>query len=312
MTAACLAVAPNAFAQHRKHRERAPVDTVKEAPEIKPDVLTLRYKPQAGTLLYNIKTEINQHVRTDRIEMTGMLTSVAQLALHNVSIDYKKGHWSFDRYFTRFEISGHQLTGDSLSLRENQAVNRITRLTFDMRGNELVRDVIDSIKLFNAEAQTNAYFFQPPRMLIPLPEYGVTYGDAWQEHTTDTIAVRDTVNIGITTGSFVYDVSRTYQLARLLDTMGSYLAMIVAVDSGQFSGHQSNTVTGAALRTHGPLSGSDTTYLDLFSGRVLKRSSHMAIPASVEVANSVPFTDRLDVRSVVSLSESNAKKIGED
>lgn len=306
-----VAVQP-AIAQHQRPHRHAVTVAPKDTPEIKPDMMTLRYKPQAGTLLYNMKTEIDQHVHTDRADLNGMLTGTAQLALHNVSIDYKKGLWSFDRYFTRFEVAGRELSGDSLMLHETQAIFKITRLTFEMRGNEIKRIVLDSLKLSNAEAQTNFYFFQPPRMLIPLPDRAVTYGDTWTEHTIDTTQVRDTVNIGTTEGLFVYDVYRTYRLAHLLDTLGTHLAVIVAVDSGAFQGHQSNTITKVALRTHGPLTGSDTTFLDLSSGRVLRRSSHMSIPALVEVPNASAFTDILDVRSIVVLSESNTMKIGGD
>src|ERR1041385_2423430 len=139
---AFVAFATNAEAQRRYKKAAAvPIDSAQSEPtlatpqpmEIKPDRLIIRYKPQAGTLLYNVRTEIAQHVRTDRDELTGALVSSAQLAFHNVSIDYKKDTWVFDRYFTHFEINGRNLSGDTLKLNENQAVNRITRLTYEMR-----------------------------------------------------------------------------------------------------------------------------------------------------------------------------------
>src|SRR5665213_442965 len=168
-----------AMAQHRRHTVEPKTPPVPRAPKIKPDFLTLRYKPQAGTLLYDIHTRIDQNVRTDRDALHGVLHSDAQLAFRNVAIDYKKGLWSFDESFTSFEITGQELSGDSLSLEEHFAVNRITQLTYDMNGNELSRVVQDTLRLLNAEAQTDAYFFEPPRMLIPLPERAVTYGDTW-------------------------------------------------------------------------------------------------------------------------------------
>lgn len=280
-------------------------------PQIKPDMLTLRYKPQAGTLLYGIRTHISQTVEDGGEKRTGLLQSSAELAFHNESIDYKKGLWSFDEYFTNFKVSGINLSGDSLSLHENLAVNRTTRVTYDMEGNELSKIVEDSLKLLNAEAQTNAYFFQPPRMLIPLPEHAVTYGDTWREHSRDTIPVRDTVNIGTTAGSYIYDVTRVYRFAELLDTMESYLAIIVARDTGTFQGMQTNSVTKVTTNSEGPISGADTTILNLFSGTVVKRTLNMTIPARVTISSVTPFLDELKVRSVVQLSETNAKFIGE-
>jgi len=300
---------PDAAAQHRRPRLAKPHFGSTKTPQIKKDMLTLRYKPQAGTLLYDIRTEVDQHVRTDRDDLMGTLVSTAQLAFHNVAIDYKKGLWSFDQYFTRFQLAGRELSGDSLSLRENEAVDKMTRLTYEMKGHELSKVVVDSIKLLNAEAQANSYFLQPPRLLIPLPDRSVTYGDSWNEHRRDTVSVRDTVNIGITSGQYTYDVFRTYKLDRLLDTLQSYLAVVVATDSGSFAGFQSNSVTGVLIKINGPITGADTTYLDLFSGRVLMRTLRMAIPVHVEVSSATPFTDFEDVRSIVVLNESNAMKL---
>jgi hypothetical protein len=317
---AIFAMAQDAFAQ-RRHRTKKPkvvqtdstqtpasTETV-EPIEIKPDRIVLRYKPQAGTLLYNVRTEVDQHVRTDRDELSGSLISSAQLAFHNVSVDYKKGLWSFDRFFTKFEIKGKGLTGDSLWLNETQAVNRITRLTYEMRGKEVQRQIFDTLRLFNAEAQTNFYFFQPPRMMIPLPEKSITYGDTWVDHSRDTVHVHDTVNIGTTDGTFIYDLYRTYQLVSLIDTFGGHLAVIVANDSGNFEGRQTNNVTNVSLRAHGPIGGSDTTYLDLASGRVFMRSIRMSIPVIVQMSTTTPFTDIMEVRSVVELDQSNARDI---
>ena len=299
--------APNLFAQRHHKKPAAPTPAVPHTPEVKPDYLTLRYKPQAGTLLYDVHTRIDQSVRTERDELSGYLASDAELAFHNVSIDYKKGLWSFDESFTKFDVAGHTLAGDSLWLRENLAVNRITALTYNLKGDELKKVIRDSLKLLNAEAQTNAYFFEPPRMLIPLPEHTVTFGDAWFDHRSDTIPVHDTINIGTTTGEYVYDVSRTYHLARLIDT--EYLAIIVGTDTGSFQGYQTNSVTNVTTKSAGPISGADTTYLDLFSGRVVKRTLSMTIPAQVVVSSATPFMDMLRVRSVVTLSESNAAKL---
>ncbi len=292
---------------------------------IKPDILTLRYKPQVGTLLYDVHTEIAQNVRTDRDELNGVLRSAAQLAFHNVAIDYKKGLWSFDESFTRFFLAGHELSGDSLFLSENDAINRVTRLTYDMTGTELARDVQDTLKLLNAEAQTDAYFFQPPRMLIPLPKYPVTYGDTWKEHHADTISVYDTVNIGKTSGAYIYNVFHTYRLTRLSDTLHRFLAIIVTTDSGTFRGYQTNSMTKVKSTVSGPITGSDTTILDLFTGTVVQRTLSMKIPARVVVSSAEPeqaprmtdhapqqpaarpFTDMLTVHSIITLNESNAK-----
>ena len=303
------------YAQRRRH-VHAP-SSKPHTPQIKQDLLILRYKPQAGTLLYDIRTEVDQHVRTDRDELSGGLVSTAQLAFHSVAVDYKKGLWSFDQYFVNFLLAGRQLTGDSLQLRENGAVDKITRLTYDMKGHELSKQIVDSITLLNTEAQANSYFLEPPRLLIPLPERSVTYGNSWNDHRKDTITVRDTVNIGITSGEYTYDVYRIYKLDRLLDTLQSYLAVIVATDSGSFAGFQSNSATKVSIKIKGPISGADTTYLDLFSGRVLMHTLRMAIPVLVEISSAstlsneatTPFTDFEDVRSIVVLNESNAMKL---
>ncbi len=281
-------------------------------PQIKPDMLTLRYKPQAGTLLYNIHTSINQNVHSGSSDFKGVLGSAAQIAFHNLAIDYKKGIWSFEEYFTKFDVAGHDIWGDSISLNESWAVNRISDLTYDMQGDELSNIIRDTLKLLNAEAQTNAYFFEPPRMLIPLPEHTVTYGDTWNEHRTDTVPVRDTINTGTTTGEYIYDVYRTYRLARLLDTNNRYYAIIVATDSGLFQGFQTNSETKVTTQVSGPIGGTDTTVLDLFSGCVIKRTLDMSIPTTVTIASTPPFTDKLTVHSVVNLDESNATILKND
>jgi hypothetical protein len=332
LIAATGIIPPRALSQRRHRKSETPTQPVgaPHTPQIKPDFMTLRYKPQAGTLLYNIHTRIDQNVRTDRDAMHGVLRSDAQLAFRNVAIDYKMGLWSFDESFTNFEVTGQELSGDSLLLQENFAVNRVTELTYDMSGNELSRVVKDTLRLLNAEAQTNAYFFEPPRMLIPLPARPVTYGDTWTEHREDTIPVRDTVNIGTTTGAYIYDVSRSYRFTRLSDTLekgdssNRYLAIIVATDTGTFQGYQTNSLTKVTTKSSGPISGADTTILDLFSGSVVKRTLDMSIPARVEVSSAPsslpdssstippplqPFTDILTIHSIVTLDESNERGI---
>jgi hypothetical protein len=289
-----------------KHKPAKPAP---HTPQIKADMLTLRYKPQAGTLLYNIHTQIDQLVHSNANDYRGVLRSEAQLAFHNLSIDYKNGMWSFEEYFTKFDITGHDLLGDSVSLNESWAVDRITDLTYDMQGEEVGKVIRDTLRLMNAEAQTNAYFFEPPRMLIPLPEHPITYGDAWTDHRTDTVPVRDTINTGITSGEYIYDVSRTYHLARLLDTDNRYFAIIAATDTGVFHGFQTNSETKVTSQVSGPINGADTTVLDLFSGCVIKRSLEMNIPASVTVSSAPPFVDKLAVYSIVTLDESNATKL---
>jgi hypothetical protein len=296
----CLLVGGAVYAQHRHKR------TVPSAPKIKKDILTLRYKPQAGTLLYNIKTEIDQSIASGAKDYRGAFHTDAQLAFHNRTIDYKHGIWTFDEYFTKFDLSNKALLGDSVGFREGLAVDRVTELTYNMQGDELAKLIVDTMKLLNTEAQTNAYFLQPPRMLIPLPEHAVTYGDIWKDHHVDTISVRDTVNLGITTGAYIYDVSWNYHLASLLDTNNHYYAIIVATDSGRFSGFQTNSETKVTTHASGPIVGNDTTVLDLFSGSVMKRSIDLAIPAKVNVASDPPFIDRLAVHSIVTLDESNA------
>jgi hypothetical protein len=299
-----LLIAIALSAQAQTAHQKAPKKP--HTPQIKADMLTLRYKPQAGTLLYNVHTQIDQFVHSDANDFRGVLRSDAQLAFHNQAIDYKNGIWTFEEYFTKFDVAGHDLLGDSISLIESWAVNRVMERTYDMKGDELSKIIRDTMKLLNAEAQTNAYFFEPPRMLIPLPDRPITYGDAWSEHRVDTVPVRDTINTGITSGEYTYDVSRTYHLARLLDTNSRYFAIIVATDSGTFFGFQTNSDTKVTTKVSGPISGADTTVLDLFSGCVIKRTLDMIIPAGVAVSSAPAFIDTLAVHSIVTLDESNA------
>ena len=294
------------LAQHRHKKSAAP-----HTPTIKPDILTLRYKPQAGTLLYNVQTEIGQSIQSSIRAYHGALRSDAQLAFHNIALDYKRGIWTFDEYFTKFDLTDKTLRGDSVSFHEGLAVDRITELTYNMKGDELAKLIMDTIKLLNAEAQTDAYFLQPPRMLIPLPEHAVTYGDQWSDHKQDSIAVRDTINLGTTTGEYVYDVYWNYHLARLMDTENHFYAIIVASDSGTFSGYQTNSKMKVTTRVSGPITGTDTTFLDLFSGCVTKRTIALSIPAQVTVGSDAPILDTLEVRSLVDLDESNATKLKE-
>ena len=142
-------------------------------------------------------------------------------------------------------------------------------------------------------------FFNRLACLFLCRRKSITYGDSWVDHNRDTIYVHDTVNIGTTDGTYIYDVYRTYQLVKSVDTFGGHLAVIVANDSGNFEGQQSNTITNVALRAHGPIGGSDTTFLDLVSGRVFLRTIRMSIPAIVLVTSSVPLTDIIEVRSTV-------------
>jgi hypothetical protein len=303
---ACLAMlvvyAHGANAQRRtKTKETLP----------KNDFLTLRYKPQAGTLLYNIRTDISQRVRDERSELNATVHTSAQLAIHNVSIDYSKDMWSFDRYFTSFQIVGRDLLGNTLNIKEPGAINRVTRFTYSMTGTEVERKELNPIILLNADAQTYAYFIRPPALLVPLPLHLITYGNTWQEHVIDTIPVRDTVNVGITEGKYIYNVDRTYRLDRLMDSVGSNTAMIVAENTGTFEGTQSNTVTGITVNLHGPVTGVDTIYLDLFSGRMMQRNTSLTVPVTVETEGRSPLEDVLEVRRTMILDESNAVRLRE-
>jgi hypothetical protein len=277
--------------------------------QVKRDLLTLRYKPQAGTLLYNIHTDISQRVLENMTELSGVFSTSAQLAIHNVSIDYAKGLWSFDRYFTSLDIRGKDLRGNEVNLTEPNAINKTTRFTYQMTGDEVQHTVLTPIILLNADAQTYAYFIRPPALLAPLPKGMVTYGDTWIEKTEDTINVHDTVNIGTTDGMYIYKVGRVYKLDRLTDSVGSHIAVIVAQNDGWFDGNQSNSVTGIDLKLHGPVTGTDTLYLDLLSGRLMSRTTDLHIPVSVETEGRAPLTDVLDVHRSMVLDESNALEL---
>jgi hypothetical protein len=62
------------------------------------------------------------------------------------------------------------------------------------------------------------------------------------------------------------------------------------------------------MKLHGPITGVDTIYLDLFSGRVISRTTDLSIPVHVETEGRPPLEDLLQVRRKMTLDESNAIK----
>ncbi len=294
--------------------QRAPKWKTGATKEPKPDLLTLRYKPQLGTSLYNVHTDVTQRVHVGPKEIVGRLSSNAQLALHNIYTDRRSDaehaeHWTFERYFTSFHIFGNPLIGDSINFHELGAVKKITRLSYNTTGQELEYKVIDTLRLLNTEAQANLYYFQPPRIFVPLPERQVTYGDTWSDTRSDTIIVHDTVNIGVTDGKLIYAVRNDYTIARLKDSLGSSVAMIVGTQTGEFTGQISNSITQIVWRYKGPISGHDTTYLNLFTGLTEKRTSSSYTPVMAEQAGSPAILDELTSHTELEIDESNARHV---
>lgn len=294
-----LSGASDSFAQAKKKKSK-PVDD-------KADYFTLRYKPQVGTLYYDVETTIF-HNLDNRTRFP--IRSVAQLALETKDIDYKTNYWTYEYYFKELKtlLSKFQLPGrssDSLLI-EQRAVGKRTRVTYSMVGEQMAYRMLDTGKL-SGEAQFFSYFFQPPRLLAPLPEGKVTYGSVWQERKTDTVRYLDTTSIDqYANGIGVYSVEYEYKFDRLLDSVDGSIAVITTKQRGTFEGTQFSP-SGERMSFTAPIEGSDVTHLDLRSGRVIYREANYNIPVKVDAPGRPPASDVLTVNSVVLLNTSTIK-----
>ena len=262
----------------------------KSDPVPKEEIFTLRYKPQLGTTLYDAETVVMHHLENG-VEFP--ITSHAQLAWKNISVDLNNSVWTFDRYYTRLNTIDRDTT-----IKEIGCINKVSRLTYSMVGEELKREVIDT-SILSEDAQFLSYFFRAPKMMLPLPLERVTYGATWTDVGTDTIAVPG--------GSFIYRVGHTYHFDRLIDTLDDgHAAVITSEQTGLFEGVQQR-VGEQRLSFTGPITGADTTYLNLLTGRVVLRISHINIPVHVEAQEGLPSSDILDVRSVYAINRSNMR-----
>jgi hypothetical protein len=274
------------------------------------DMFTLRYKPQVGTLYYDVQTTISHNLEDRHVFP---IKSLAQLALETKDIDYKNLNWTYDYYYRELKtiLSRLQLPHsdkDSL-LNEVRAIGKKTRVTFSMLGKQVSFIPMDTAKL-SGEAQFFSYFFQPPRLLTPLPEKKVSYGATWADARRDTVRFVDTLSIEqFANGFSIYDLQYTYKFERLLDSVAGSVAVISSTQKGYFNGVQYNP-SGDAIRYSAPITGSDTTQLDLLTGRVLYRDTHYEIPVVVTAEGREPTSDVLDVRSIVTLNASFIKSTG--
>ncbi len=260
--------------------------------EPKEERYTLRYKPQLGTTLYDAETVVTHKLENgDEFPVI----SRAELAWKNIAVDLKRGVWTFDRYYARLNTIDRDTT-----IKEIGSINKITRVTYSMTGHELNREVIDSPSL-SEEAQFLGYFFKAARMMVPLPEKRVTYGAHWQDDREDSVIVPG--------GIFRYAVHYNYQFSQVLDTLGGTAAVITSEQIGHFSGTQQNPGE-QKLTFSGPITGSDTTYLDLLTGRVVVRESYSHIPVTVAAEQGLPSSDVLTVRSTYVFNRSNIRSTG--
>lgn len=271
------------------------------------DAFTLRYKPQVGTLYYDVETVIMHNLEEKHIFP---IKSIAQLALETKDVDYKNQHWTYDYYYRELKtiLSKFQLpeaTKDSI-LNEVRAIGKRTRVTYSMIGFPVSIVQLDSARL-SGEAQFFAYFFQPPRLLAPLPVEKVTYGTTWTERKRDTVRFLDTLGIEqFSNGYTIYDLQYEYKFERLADTVAGSIAVISSKQTGVFTGAQFNP-SGDRIDYSAPITGSDTTYLDLLRGRVLSRETYYSIPVRVTAEGRPPTSDLLEVRSRVKLNTANIR-----
>lgn len=296
----CCLLSQDAIAQSRKRKEK-PVEPVG-------DLFTLRYKPQVGTLYYDVNTTIAHNLENRHVFP---IRSVAQLALDTKGVDQQNLNWTYDYFYRELKtiLSRHQLPhgGDKDSiLNEVRAIGKRTRVTYSMLGRQVKITPIDTARL-SGEAQFFSYFFQPPRLLAPLPEKKVSYGATWEDHRIDTVRFVDTLGIEqFTNGMSIYQLKYTYKFERLQDTVDGSVAVISSVQSGTFNGVQYNP-SGDRLDYSAPIMGTDTTFLDLLTGRVIYRDTHYEIPVTVTAPGRSSTSDLLDVRSVVMLNIDNIR-----
>jgi hypothetical protein len=287
----------DAFAQPKRKknvREQEPVG----------DLFTLRYKPQVGTLYYDVQTTISHNIEN---KFVFPIKSVAQLALETKDVDHKSQLWTYDYYFRELKtiLSKYQIPHgekDSI-LNEVHAIGKKSRVTYSMLGRQVSCHALDTSRL-SGEAQFFSYFFQPPRLLAPLPEKKATYGTTWQDARRDTVRFLDTLGIEqFSNGYSIYDLNYVYKFERLQDTVAGSVAVISSQQTGSFKGVQLNT-SGDEITYEAPITGSDTTYLDLLTGRVLYRDTHYNLPVIVKAEGREPTSDILDIRSIVMLNMS--------
>ena len=256
---------------------------------LKSEYFTLRYKPQLGTTLFDIETIVTHHLENGKVFP---VYCRSQVAYQNIAVDLRKSIWTFDRYFTKFTTYDRDST-----IKEIGSINKTTRMTFSMIGEEIARKVVDTIRL-SEDAQFLFYFFKAPKILLPLPEQRVLYGATWEDARKDTVIVPG--------GTFYYDVKYHYKFDGVVDTLGGTAAVITSRQEGIFYGEQQRQGE-QALHFDGPISGVDTTYLDLLTGRVASRVTASRIPVNVTASHGKPSTDALEVRSTIFLNKSNAK-----
>ena len=258
----------------------------------KRELYTLRYKPQLGTTLYDAETVVTHKLENN--EQFSVI-SRAQLIWKNIEIDLKRGIWTFDRYF------GKLITIDrDTTIKEIGSINKVSRLHYSMTGRELGRRLIDTATL-SEDAQFMAHFFRAQRLMLPLPEQIVTYGAKWKDERFDTISI-----VG---GQLRYEAQYQHTFVGLLDTLGGITAVITSDDTGTFNGEQQRPGE-QKLTYHGPISGHDTTYLNLLLGRVVLRESHSRIPVRVEGESGLPASDILEVTSRYLYNDSNVRSTG--
>jgi hypothetical protein len=260
--------------------------------EPKKELYTLRYKPQLGTTLYDAETVVTHKLENGE---EFPVTSKAQLVWKNIAVDLKKNIWTFDRYFSKLSTIDRDTT-----IKEIGSINKITRVTYSMTGQLLRRQVIDTA-LLSEEAEFLGFFFRAPRMMLPLPEALITYGAKWSDDREDTVIIPG--------GVFRYTVHYAYEFARVLDTLGGIAAIITSEQTGTFNGTQQNPGE-QKLMFNGPITGADTTYLNLLTGRIVLRDSYSKIPVRVESEQGLPSSDILSVHSSYVLNRSNIHATG--
>jgi hypothetical protein len=273
-------------------QQEKPRDVVPKVVVPKEERYTLRYKPQLGTTLYDAETIVTHTLENgDKFP----IISRAQLVWKNIAVDLQKSIWTFDRYYSRLSTIDRDTT-----IKEIGSINKVSRLTFSMDGQEIHHEVIDTA-ILSEDAQFLSYFFRAPRMILPLPLALVTYGASWVDERLDTVNVPG--------GKFRYSTHYLYEFDGVRDTLGGVAAIITCVETGFFTGIQKR-IGEQQLLFNGPITGRDTMYLNLLTGRIVRRDSYLNIPVHVEPEHGPSSSDILDVHSSYVLNRSNIRSTG--
>lgn len=284
--------------QAQPGKPKKPVKTASGKAEPR-EIFTLIYKPQLGTLLYDIKTTVQHNIGQGKSVF--QVGSDAQLAINNTDVDIDQEVWTYERYYAKLNtvLSDAQLQiGHDSTIREHGAINRVYRAKYSWRGKELSARTLDTLRLSD-EAQF-MYYFQGPHLFIPLPEEQVAVGAKWEGHRTDSVVLQD--------GLYSYDINTLYTFDSLVDTLGGVAARIISKNEGTFKGYQ--RAGEDTLYLSAPITGTDTLYLSMYTGTIIFSEVNESIPVIGRSSHGGEVSDALEVRSNIALNGTNMRSLG--